>query len=396
MKLRAVGGWYGWLLAVASFGLAIGFAWAPRGIATNDADAAMLPAWALVHRGNLAVPSEYLNLRVLSEIVSRHGQLYSDRPLGMILAAVPGQLFWHHPSRWGLTLTAALLAALTAWCAFRLWGARATLLVLAGTPLLYVGARTLWPETICVAGLLVGLLLVRSERHLWLISPLVAVLTVCRLPFGLLAVLVFGVLIGRRSAVWLPVSGALGGLLGLLAYSHAVFGGWSVAGGYPVAHRFVLSSLWVGLVSPARGVLWWSPWLLFLRPRRDRGTLVLALTACYVVGSWLLYDAWGGEGWVGYRYALPFAVLAAPMIRVPRTRPMRLALLVAVAWSLSVGVMAELVDFTGTPGRHPWSPGIPVVTGALFTAGLVGIALLLRLRSARTTATPPASADRRD
>jgi hypothetical protein len=188
------------------------------------------------------------------------------------------------------------------------------------------------------------------------------------------------VMLGRRKEALWPVIGVLAGVGCLVAYSHVVFGLSSPAGRYPVAHKFDLSSLWVGLLSPARGILWWSPWLLFVRVRRDRYAVVLAITAAYVLGSWLTYDAWGGEGWAGYRYAVPLAVLAAPCLRSPSGRPWLWLFDMAIAWSCAVAIVAELQSASLSGGRHPWSSGLhPLIVVGLFAA----FVLLIELGRAR-------------
>jgi hypothetical protein len=359
------------LATVGTFVAVLGFSWARANIAPNDVDSALIPAWSVTHLGQLAMPPKFVSYGVASQATAVGNGIYSDRPPGMILLSIPGQIFFGQPSRWGVTIVAALLTAFSVWAAFKLWGSKSGLLVVIGTPLLYVAGRTLWPETACIAMLLAGLLVVRSGRHLWVLIPLVGLATLCRLPFGLLAAAILAVMIGRRKEAWWPAMGMFAGLCGLVAYSRLVFGLWSPAGPYPVAHEFQLSALWVGLISPARGVLWWSPWLLFVRLRRDRYALVLAITGAYVVGSWLTYDAWGGEGWPGYRYALPLAVLAAPCLKIPSTRPWVWLFDLSIAWSCAVAISAERLTVSLSGGRHPGSSGLPILVVIAFFVMLV-------------------------
>lgn len=331
---------------------------------TTDVDSAAGAAWMLLHRHTLALPAA---LRVHDETVRVGGSFFSDRPLGMILASVPGQLGAVAPSRFGVLVLAALLIAGTVAALIHLWGPLAWPAVL-GTPFLFVAGRTLWPETIGLCCLAL-VLLARRQGKAWALLPLVLVATMCRLPFGLLLLGVVLLLeVGRpirsRGAA---LAGFAGGLLALVIYSRFLFGSWSPLGGYPVAHHLTLSSLALGLFSPARGLLLWSPWLLLIRPV-GRWRWVLVLAGCYVAGSWLLYDAWGGAGWVGYRYALPFAVLAAPSLRLPATR---LGVLL-LGWSVALGLLVEgLVPFVAAR-RDPWSSGVSVslLLAALILAGL--------------------------
>jgi hypothetical protein len=366
--------------------MGLGFSWARAGIAPNDVDSALVPAWSLTHLGQLAMPEKYISYEMSGQATRIGNGIYSDRPPGMILLSVPSQIFYSEPSRWGVTIIAASLTAFSVWAAFRLWGPRTGLLVMVGTPLLYVAGRTLWPETVCIALLLAGLLIVRSGKHTWLLCLLVGFATLCRLPFGLLAAAVLVIMIGRRREAWWPIAGLLFGVGCLVAYSQSVFALWSPVGRYPVAPDSGLSGLWVGLISPARGLLWWSPWLFFIRVRPDKHLIALALTALYVAGSGLTHDGWGGEGWPGYRYALPFAVLAAPYLMVPSKRQWVWLFDLSIAWSCAVAIAAERLTASLSGGRHEWSPGVPMVTVFGF---FLMLTLLIELGRKRARSTAP-------
>jgi hypothetical protein len=339
----------------------------------------MLPAWSLIHRGTLALPTKGIDYRVLSESAARHGSLYSNRPVGMIAVSIPGQLFSSSPSSWGIAITASLLSAISVWASFRLWGPAAGTLVAIGTPLLFAVGRTLWPETVCVPLLLTGLLLLRTKRHLWVLLPLVGVITLCRPPFGLLAALIFAILVGRSRTSVLPFAGLAVGIVVLLAYAHVVFGEWTLAPGYPSPRGVNWHSLWLGTVSAARGVLWWTPWLVFLRVRDRAWIAALVVAAGYVVASWLSYDAWGGSGWVGYRYPIPLVVLTAAFVHRPANAALAHIFDLAVAWSVALAIVGTARDGSLSHGLHPWSPGVPVAeTFAVFVCVAALIVLLRR------------------
>lgn len=107
------------------------------------------------------------------------------------------------------------------------------------------------------------------------------------------------------------------------------------------------------LISPGRGLLWYTPWLLALIPaaplawRRDRGLTLLALStaALYVLfyGKWYMWH--GGFAW-GPRFLVPIlplqALLATPLF--DRTvHPSRLG----TAAFLLLGVVGLLVNLIG-------------------------------------------------
>lgn len=375
---------YAWLASAASFVVAVICAWGRHGIYTSDTTAAAIPAWLLVHRQQIGIPQDRFDLELLGEIVARHGSLYSNRPIGMILASAPGQLFTSAPTHVGDAYSAALVSAFSVWAAFRLWGPKLGALAALGTPLLYVVGKTLWPETVCVALLLGSLLVVRAGRsYLWLV-PVVCFATMCRLPFGVLLALILAILARRRRDVVPPIVGLAAGLAVLLLYSHAVFGQWSFAAGYPTPHEVLGKSLWVGLVSPARGLIWWSPWLLFVRFRRDRWSLVVALAAAYTIASWLTFDAWGGSGWVGYRYPVPLAILAVPLVRRPAHRLWRPVFDLAVIWAVSMALVGEVVRLSRQLDRVPSQTGLPIAQALAIFASIVLLSFLvqqLRLRA---------------
>jgi hypothetical protein len=111
-----------------------------------------------------------------------------------------------------------------------------------------------------------------------------------------------------------------------------------------VSHQVLVDSILLGVFSPARGLLFYSPWLLFVRPPDRRAWTVLVMAIVYTIGVWMTYDAWGGSGFIGYRYGMGFAVIAAPWVRIT-TWPAK----AAAAWSVAIGLVALTV------GREPVS-----------------------------------------
>lgn len=361
--------------AAAAFVITLAGSFDVHGYHVNDVQAAQVPAWTWQHSHTLNLATQTLPVSIFPELVIRGQQLYSNRPFGMILSAVPGQAFTAHPSDWGVALSAAVLTALSIFLVERLWGGRATLLCAAATPLLFTAGRTLWPEAVCLPLLFASLLVLRSDRRLWLLVPLVGFATSCRPPFGLLMACVLSVYLGRRRAGLLPWVGLALGTVTLLVYARVLFDQWALLPGYASASHVRIGAIATAFISPARGVLWWTPWLIFARPRRRLDALVFGLALSYAVVSVLLYDGWGGDGFVGYRYPLPFVLLVVPMVRVPLSPGGRALFDLLVSWSVAQAVVAQTLTFSLSRGRHALRWGLPVAeTLAVFAcvAVLIG------------------------
>lgn len=372
--------WLAWLLSplrvfAGVLGLGMLSGWGSQ-IWTNDVDAALRPAWMLLHRGTWRLPA---SLVVAGET---HPGGLSDRPAGMVLLSMPGEVLARHPSRDGVLVLAVLLSAGSAALLVDLLGWRAWL-ALAGSPLLYVAARTLWPETVGVACMVGCWWLLRRTSLVWPVVPLVALATACRPPLGaliaaLVAVELLPHLAGRRRlAALVPGSaGIAAGLAVSVGYCRLVFGSWSPVAGYPVSSVFQPAAFVVGLVSPARGLLVWSPWVLAARFAGWRDAAPVALAAGYTLSSWALFGAWGGSGWAGYRYAIPLAVVIADRCTL-RLSSWLVRLL--VAWSVGLGVCVEVLVRLAPMPRLSLSLGVPAVVPAVAGLGAVAVVLAVPL-----------------
>lgn len=171
----------------------------------------------------------------------------------------------------------------------------------------------------------------------------------------------------RQRRLWQPVLAFVAPLVVAGAFSllyNAVRFGNPFESGYLESERF--SAFWpqgiLGeLLSPGRGLLWYTPWLLALVPavplawRRDRALTAVALGTAliYVLfyGKWYMWH--GGFAW-GPRFLVPIlpllALLAAPLFDRGRARP-------------------------DAPGWHRWAPAGFVVLGLLGLAvNLIGVA----------------------
>ena len=362
-------------------------------VAYNDSTAAAYPAWLLVHRGTVDVPQTPQALFWVREEFWNTGHgIYSNRPLGLILASLPGQLVPQQFSLSATNVSGAVVAGLVVYLLARLVNGDPLITVLAafGTPVLYVGGRTLWPTMIGLACLLGALVLAASVSAAGTIRrpvrwaagtfALVAFATMSRPPAGLLIVLVLlaeywspGLGVRRTAARCAPAAaGFLAGAAALALYAHAYFGTYSPAGAYPISHHLHLGALLLGVLSPARGMLFYTPWLLFVRPPDRRAAVVLGIAATYTVGIWLIYDAWGGDGFIGYRYGLPLAILAVRWVRLT-SWPAK----AAAAWSVAIGVVALTIGHRPVSAARVWSHSgfawqVLVYTGVLAALLLAG------------------------
>jgi len=286
-------------------------------LGTGDTQPALLTAHALLHNGSLRL-DDALNPANPPYWAERHdGHWYSAYPLGPAVIAAPvvalSELLGARLDttfRWRLErLIAATIAAASAsvmllillrladgWPAVLL-----TVLYGLGTPMWAVASQALWqhgPVALCVALLLLAEIR-QTERRCagreFAQGLLLGLAIICRPTVGLLVVLWLAYLFVRRprALLW-----TIGGSLALAAPSAivhlAVYG--AVAGPYA---RMVASSAWGGawalalwgnLVSPARGLLIYTP-----------------LAALAVVGPLLPRD---GLDLRGGAHLLPRAVMA--------------------------------------------------------------------------------------
>ena len=285
------------------------------------------------------------------------------------------RFWWWH----GAALTASLLTALAA--VFVFLAARcfvpavpAVLIALAfglGSCAWPVSSQALWQHPASTFSLsLAAWLLLRSESRALAAAWCGAAFGMAVLCRPTTAVAVVGAAAyllwvdRRRCATF--VLGGLPFLVFLAAYNYHYFGHPFAFGQSVVASSIALSKtgsagLWQSswaqslpglLVSPARGLVWFSPVLVLglvsaaavWRNPRYRPLIPLQLGAVamiLVAGKW--FDWWGGLTW-GYRSivdATPYlALLLVPIVeRVVASRPLRLVCGLLLIWSIAVQVI---------------------------------------------------------
>jgi hypothetical protein len=260
-------------------------------------------------------------------------------------------------------LTASLLAALSASLLYLLLRRRTTqsiALVLTaayafGTTTWVVSSQALWQHTIAGVLVIAAMLLLTAPftvRRAVGVALLCGVIACNRPPDIVLAAALGAYALlwaGRRYALLLAAVAALPMLVVLfynVRFGGNVAGGYGVIGGVRFFNHPLLPGIAGILISPARGLFVYSPFLLFLalafahRPRNDDRRLTIALIAG-VAAQIALYakaDWRSGLSW-GPRYMtdlLPFLMwMLLPVVE--RLRPAaRLAFLAATAIAIAI------------------------------------------------------------
>lgn len=298
-------------------------------------------------------------------------------------------------------LSASLLAAITVVLVYRLlhreagrWALPLAVAFAFGTNTWMTSSQALWQHGTGELLVAIALLLVTSTltpRRWAALGAVCVALAANRPPDALLAaaIALYAVSGTRRAAPWL-VAGAVVPLALVVAYNVGVTG--SLAGGYgtveaPGFFEHPIGSGLAGLLlSPMRGLLVFSPFLLFVPlglvvRLRPPGTRVLAaLLAAAVVAQLVLYakaDWRAGASW-GPRWltdVLPVLMwMLAPVPLLLRT-PARVALVVAMGASIAVQTIGAfwysgLSDEVLYPSADGWTRSVWKVSNAPFVAEL--------------------------
>lgn len=356
-----------------------------------DTVSTYIPAWQLAHHGTLSV-DRFADPDLW--FVHAHGRLVSNRFPGAILLATPFYLLLDHSSA-PLPLVANLTAAVAtagAVCALhallhRVADGRTALLgallMAVGTPTWEVSGSALWTHGPAQLWLLLGLLAVAHERLL-LAGPAFGAAVLTR-PHLAVVPAVLGAAVAVRARSSRPALqlglGSAAGVLGLLLYDRVLYGGWTLGGDYGsrlagggsstaqlhlggVGPRAFVVGLFGTLVSPARGVLVLSPFLVLLLPGLPAAwragppwARAAALGGLVYLACQLWLDEFsGGYGFPGYRVPLEPLTLTAPLLALShaawtaRRRWRRRAFVLAAAVSVAVQALGA-VGPSDSPGR---------------------------------------------
>lgn len=315
-----------------------------------DTQSSVLPAWQLVHHGNVWV--EHLHPRPYWSVVAGH-HLVSNRMPGTILVNVPmvALLYGLGPSFVPAALTAALLTACAAGLMFlafrRLVSGHlalvATLMMAFGTSLWTVASAEVWPHTVDTFCLAVAMYALSRERLLMAGFALGAAITAR--PQVAVVALVVGLGLAGIKRSWRPVLAvglpATAGLVFVLGWNRMLYGHASISGGYPSyasdnltstsasGLHMMLTNVVGTLVSPQRGLLLFLPlsallvWGVRAGWRRSPAwSRVLAAGGlAYAAVQMKINGFGGGDAFYGYRLMTELVVCASP-----------LAVMTTVAW----------------------------------------------------------------
>ncbi|HJU39557.1 MAG TPA: hypothetical protein VJ724_08285, partial [Tahibacter sp.] len=274
---------------------------------------------------------------------------------------------WEQPhvdrvAEWMEKLSASLLAALASVVVFVLlrregnrWALPLALAFAFGTNTWMISSQALWQHGTGELLIALALLLVVAPANalrMALLGAVCVAMAANRPPDALVAAAIGFVVLWRdwRSMPWL-VAGAVVPIAALLAYNVGFMG--HVAGGYGVVRPPVnfFQSDWSGLagllVSPARGLLVFSPFLAFvvvgliqrLRDRETRvpaialGLAVLGQLVLYAQGDWRAGTSWGPRWLTDVLPILVWMLAPAPLVLRPLARGVFVA---AIAFSIGV------------------------------------------------------------
>ena len=317
-----------------------------------DAVMSAIPAYTLVHEGTLELSSQddlVLGHRIAEAEteVSDRGR-FSNRNPGSIFAAVPAYaverlLLGDVPFRTGPAAVSASLIVAAAVATMSLvvrnlaanrYAIAAAMAAGLATPTWAVSADSTWAHGPNQLWLAIGLYFMAKQAYAR--SGLAYGLAVFTRPYSGAVAAASGIYLTLKKRDWRPVvligvTSALG-VIAFLVYSRVLFEVTSVYGGYADRgyHQARLTSppdtflqdLWLSLMSPSRGLLLHSAFLIPLAVGFRKGwgaaepwVKAAALSAAaYLVlqvraGGWI-----GGDFYFGYRYQLEAVWVAVPFL----------------------------------------------------------------------------------
>ncbi|GAC1440605.1 MAG: hypothetical protein NVSMB55_05830 [Mycobacteriales bacterium] len=304
------------------------------------------PAWQFAHHGNINMNAFASHRSLWFQMA--HGRLISNRLPGATWLAIPFYLLDRsaapNPLMGNFAAAAATAGAVTLLFALlrRLTTGRralcASLLVAFGTPTWTVSASALWTHGPGQLWLLLGVLLYVNNQQL--LAGISFGAAICTRPHFAVVAAAIGLLDAasrrRLTPMALLASGAGVGLLLLELYNWHVYGSLDPRGAYaPLGsadgHSLSPTAITVGsylhrvagtLVSPTRGVLVLTPFLLLLIPGITAAWRIAPLwvRSSAIGGSLYMLVQLHGNGFSGgysffsYRLAIEWLSLSAPLL----------------------------------------------------------------------------------
>ncbi|MEO8459460.1 MAG: hypothetical protein ABI451_02930 [Dokdonella sp.] len=311
---------------------------------------------------------------------------------------------WEQPqvdraAEWMEKLAASILATVASVFVFLMlrregnrWCLPLALAFAFGTNTWVISSQALWQHGTGELLIALAMLLVlapASAKRIALLGAVFVLMAANRPPDALVAVAIGFFVVWRewRSAAWL-IAGAFVPMAMLLYYNVGFMG--HLAGGYGVVKPPVnfLQGNWWGLagllVSPARGLLVFSPFLAFvvvglIQRLRSPGTRVLAVVLAlaviaqivlYAQGDWRAGTSWGPRWLTDVLPILMWMLAPVPLVLRPVTRGFFVATITVSVGVQTVGAFwytktSDELIYAGDPTsmRGAWNPGnIPFVT----------------------------------
>lgn len=357
----------------------------------NDAHAAAVAAWQLGHHGN-------------ATLTAFHGQFPWLYPADgrYVTNRLPGTIFWaapfyaligpsSYPPIYPSALAAVVVSAIAIGLAFALCcrvasrrqAAAAALALAFATGTWTVSAKQLWTHGPAQAAVLLTVLC--YSHRWWLLAGIPAGFAILIRPhLGVVAV-VLGVTAAVRERSLRPLLISVGSAVGLwilLLYNHAVWGRWTVLGGYAdsaPATGHAVAEFGVGIVgtfvSPERGILVMTPALLLLLPGCRAAWRVAPWWVRSAAVSGIAYVAvqiWvsrfsGGDGFYSYRTPLEGLTLCVPLLTIAwrewtsASRIRRTAFAGLAVASVALHAFGSIVNWVPPgPNHSPWKTYMPV------------------------------------
>jgi len=377
------------LVGVAAFAV---FAATARyhGPLNNDTQSTAIASWQLAIHGNATLTGFQGHVAWLYHVGPRY-----------VTNRLPGTIFWavpfyaalgrgNSPPIYPSALAAAVASATAVGLAFALCcrvasrrqAAAAAFALAFATGTWTVSAKELWTHGPAQAAVLLTVLCCSHRR--WLLAGIPAGFAILIRPhLGVVAV-VLGVAAAVRERSLRPLlisAGSAVGLWILLLYNHAVWGRWTIFGGYAEsapASGHAIAEFGVGIVgtfvSPERGVLVMTPALLLLLPGCRAAWRVAPWWVRSATVSGIAYvtvQIWvsrfsGGDGFYSYRTPLEGLTLCVPLLTIAwrewtsTTRIRRTAFVGLAAVSVALHAFGSIVNWVpGGPNHSPWKTYTP-------------------------------------